>query len=200
VTPRKLGNYNIMIKKTRLSQKLKRIAIAASAVIIAAGAVYLYVDQRGNFHTVSPGRVYRSGQLTGKQLTGYAHDYGIRSVLNLRGRNEQSGWWKEEIAVSEQLGLKHYDLGLSSDKEPTEKEIQELLAILKEAPKPLLIHCQAGADRTSLASAIYLCRFEGCPYEKARRQLSFIYGHIPLLRPGTAAMDKSFTDFCGKDT
>ena len=184
-------------KKTRLFQKLRRLAVAVSLLILAAGATYLYIDQHGNFRTVSPGRVYRSGQLTEKQLTKYVKEYGIRSVLNLRGRNERSDWWKQEIAASGRLRLKHYDLSMSSHKVPTEKDDQELLTILNEAPKPLLIHCLHGADRSGLASAIYLYRFEGYPYEKARRQLSFIYGHTTLLSPRTKAMDRAFANFCG---
>jgi len=187
-----------MVKKTRFSLKLKKVIIAVSILILAAGATYLYIDQIGNFRTVSPGRVYRSGQLTEKQLMEYTKEYGIRSVLNLRGRNEQSDWWKQEIAASSRLGLKHYDIGLSSDKEPAEKEVQELVAVLQEAPKPLLIHCLAGADRSGLVSAMYLYRFERYPYEKARRQLSLIYGHSALLRPRTKAMDWAFANFCGK--
>lgn len=187
-----------MVRKTCFSLKLKRVVLAFFLLILVAGATYLYIDGNGNFRTVSPGQVYRSGQLTEKQLIKYAKEYGIRSILNLRGRNEQSDWWKEEIAASGRLGLKHYDIGLSADKEPTEKEVQELVTILQEAPKPLLIHCFAGADRSSLVSAMYLYRVEGYPYEKARRQLSFIYGHNTLLSPGTKAMDRAFANFCGK--
>ncbi|MFH2068581.1 MAG: dual specificity protein phosphatase family protein [Candidatus Omnitrophota bacterium] len=185
-----------MIKKTRLSLKLKRVILAASVLVLTAGSVYLHFDRTGNFRIVSPGRVYRSGQLTEKQLEEYAGKYGLKSILNLRGKNERADWWKKEVAVADRLGLKHYDLGLSSRKEPTEQELQELIAVLQEAPKPLLIHCFGGADRSGLASAIYLCRFEGYPYEKARKQLSFIYGHSTLLYPDKKAMDRAFANFC----
>ena len=183
---------------SRDNSKLRRLAIAVSILILTVGATYLYIDQHGNFRTVSPSRVYRSGQLTEKQLMEYAKKYGIRSVLNLRGRNEQSDWWKEEIAAAGRLGLKHYDLELSSGREPAAKEIWELETIFKDAPKPLLIHCFGGADRSALVSAMYLYRVEGYPYEKARRQLSFLYGHNTLLYPDTKAMDRAFANFCGK--
>jgi len=188
----------MVFKKFPNNSKLKRLAAAISILVLVAGVTYLHIDLTGNFHVVSPGRVYRSGQLTEKQLVEYTKKYGIRSVLNLRGKNEQSDWWKKEIAAAGRLGLKHYDVGLSSKKEPTEKEVQELIAVLQEAPKPLLIHCFGGADRSGLVSAIYLYRFEGYPYEKARRQLSFIYGHNTLLYPDKKAMDRAFANFCGK--
>lgn len=197
---KKFSSVNNKKKRSvfRNNRKLRRLAVAASLLLLAAGATYFCVNQRGNFHTVSPGRVYRSGQLTEKQLTEYTKQYGIRSVLNLRGKNEQSEWWKKEIAVSGRLGLKHYDIELSSRRKPEDKTVQELVAVLEEAPKPLLIHCFGGADRSGLVSAIYLYRFERYPYEKARRQLSFIYGHNTLLYPDSKAMDRAFADFCGK--
>ncbi len=188
----------MIFKKLLNKITLKRIGVAASILVLAAGGTYFYIDQGGNFRTVSPGRVYRSGQLTEKQLVEYTGEYGIRSILNLRGKNEHADWWKEEVAATSRLGLKHYDIGLSSRREPTEKEIQELTAILQEAPKPLLIHCSGGADRSGLASAIYLCRFEGYSYEEARKQLSFIYGHSTLLYPDKKAMDRALADFCGR--
>ena len=188
----------MIFKKLLNKITLKRLGVAASILILAAGGTYFYIDHSGNFRTVSPGRVYRSGQLTEKQLVEYTGEYGIRSVLNLRGKNEQADWWKEEVAAANRLGLKHYDLGLSSRKEPTKEEIQELIAVLQEAPKPLLIHCFGGADRSGLVSAIYLYRFEGYPYEKARRQLSFLYGHNTLFYPDKKAMDRAFANFCGK--
>ena len=188
-----------MVKKTRFSLKLKRVVVAASVLVLTAGSVYLHFDRTGNFRAVSPGQVYRSGQLTEKQLTEYAREYGIRSILNLRGRNERSDWWKEEITAASRLGLKHYDVRLSSRKEPTEKTVQALVTILQEAPKPLLIHCAGGADRSGLVSAIYLYRFEGYSYKKARRQLSFVYGHNTLLYPDKKSMDRAFADFCGRD-
>jgi len=189
----------MLFKKFPNNNKLKRLAISASVLVLAAGAIYLHFDRTGNFRTVSPGQVYRSGQLTEKQLAEYTKEYGIRSILNLRGRNEQSNWWKEEIAASSRLGLKHYDVRLSSNKEPAEKTVKELIAVLQEAPKPLLIHCFWGADRGGLVSAMYLYRFEGYSYEKARKQLSFVYGHVTLLSPGTKAMDRAFARFCGRD-
>ena len=185
-------------KKFSAKNALKRLAVTASILILMAGGTYFYIDQGGNFRTVSPGQVYRSGQLTEKQLAEYAREYGIRSVLNLRGRNEHADWWKEEVSAAGRLGLKHYDIGLSSRKEPAEKTVQELIAILQEAPKPLLIHCFGGADRSGLVSAMYLYRVEGYPYEKARKQLSFIYGHSTLLYPDKKAMGRAFANFCGK--
>ncbi len=67
------------------------------------------------------------------------------------------------------------------------------MAILKDAKHPILIHCRSGADRTGLASVIYLAKVAKVDEEVAERQLSVRYGHIgiPLLSP-TYAMDESW--------
>lgn len=46
------------------------------------------------------------------------------------------------------------------------------------APKPLLIHCESGADRSGLAAALYLAAISGAGEEVAEEQLGLKYGHI----------------------
>jgi len=173
----------------------KRIVLGCLAVILLTAAGVVTIRQQGNFHTVADGKVYRSGQLSEKQLSKYIEKYRVQSILNLRGRNEKADWWVNEVNLAERLGVSHYDVALSSKKQPGPEQFQEILCILQTAPKPLLIHCEAGADRSGLVSAVYLLEFEGYSYQKARRQLSFIYGHIPLLRPKTRAMDQALEEF-----
>ncbi len=176
---------------------LKRILwLIFLVALVATSGLFCYQIQRGNFHVVKEDKVYRSGQLTALQLEEYVGAYGIRSVLNLRGKNESADWWQEEVSVCRNLGLYHYDLPLSSKREPTQEEIIQLLNILREAPKPLLIHCEGGADRTGFASALYLYFFEDYPYQKAKRQLSFLYGHAPFFRRWTRSMDTALERFC----
>jgi protein tyrosine/serine phosphatase len=55
--------------------------------------------------------------------------------------------------------------------------------MLKDAPKPILIHCRGGADRTGLASVLYSQRIAGIPTGRAEQQLSLYFGHVgvPLI-------------------
>jgi protein tyrosine/serine phosphatase len=71
-------------------------------------------------------------------------------------------------------------LGTSADIKPTFLEIRSLLRLLKIAPRPVLIHCMGGADRSGLAAAIWQVAIKGRPKAEARRQLSFIYGHMSI--------------------
>jgi protein tyrosine/serine phosphatase len=157
--------------------------------ILVAGRLW-YLDEQGNFHPITPGEAYRSAQLDRDELEDYLARFNIRSVLNLRGKKEGRPWYEEETAVCRDLGVRHYGLRLSAEKAPDPKEIEELLRIFRSAPRPVLIHCKAGADRSGLAAALWKVVNDGTSKSVARRQLSIRYGHMPL--GPTQALDDFF--------
>jgi protein tyrosine/serine phosphatase len=67
-----------------------------------------------------------------------------------------------------------------------------LIALMRDAPKPILIHCLAGADRTGLASVIYLQQIAHIDEDTAEWQLSPIYGHLNLPFLKAYAMDETW--------
>ncbi|AUJ65659.1 protein tyrosine phosphatase (plasmid) [Aestuarium zhoushanense] len=147
-------------------------------------AFYLWgIQASGNFATVVEGEVYRSNQVTAERLAQYRDIHGIRTVLNLRGSSPGSPWYDEEVRAAAALGIQLIDFGLSAQTELTEQQVNKLTAILRDAPKPLLIHCRSGADRTGLASLIYQAVIAGIAEDRAERQLSLRFGHfsIPVL-------------------
>ena len=129
-----------------------------------------------NFHRIAPG-VYRSNQPSGSQLHAIHAKVGLRTVLNLRGTSKQSFYLFEAEACRE-LGLQLVDLSLSASHPPPRARLEELIALFHSMPKPFLIHCKSGADRTGLAAALYLLVIEKQPIEVAKRQLSFRYIHV----------------------
>ena len=48
---------------------------------------------------------------------------------------------------------------------------------MDNAPKPILFHCHSGADRTGLASMMYLLLHTNGALADAQKQISFRYGH-----------------------
>jgi protein tyrosine/serine phosphatase len=170
-----------------------RVAATAIALVLGSLAAYAGVLQiSGNFHTVIAGQLYRSAQPTSAQLERYVRDHGIETVINLRGENT-ADWYKQEIATSEKLGIKHIDFRMSASQELDPERAAELVAVMKSAPKPILIHCQAGADRSGLASALYSHWVAQKSEHFAEGQLSFYYGHVGLPYVSTAwPMDESW--------
>ena len=172
---------------------LRLVAYAAAACLAALVAWPAWLQLTGNFHEVVPGRLYRSAQPDAHDLARIAAETGIRSVLNLRGAQRGKPWYQAEIAESKALGLAHVDFKMSARRTLAPDEIAHLAETLSEMPQPLLIHCRAGADRTGLASALFLLTVENAPAEAAGRQISFAYGHVGLPVLSDAwAMDQSW--------
>ena len=138
--------------------------LAVAAVLVLALGLYLGgLHLTGNFHTVIAGELYRSAQLEPDQIEAHHASEGIASILNLRGPGPGQEWYDAEIATSARLGITHADFGMSARRILEPEKVQELIALMKRLPKPLLIHCQAGADRSGLASALYLGRSRAVP-------------------------------------
>ena len=165
--------------------------------IMTTGYVWYRVET-GNFHTVVPGKVYRAGQMTEGQWAASIQKYAIKSLLNLRGEHRGAGWYQGEVRAAAQLGVTHYDVHMSAIREVDTKTLKTILAILRQAPKPLWIHCLSGADRSGLIAALYLFAIEGQRAENAVQQLSLFYGHFPYLWSRSGAMDRSFWRYVGR--
>ena len=171
------------------------IATASASLLLGAAGLAIYcgaIIYDGNFHTVEDHVLYRSAQPGAAELRSFARQYGVKSVLNLRGANPGTHWYDEEVTASRNLGLSHYDYPLSAKRFVTRQQVAELLGIIREAPKPLLIHCQSGADRAGLVAALFRYALAGDSAAEADAQLSLVYGHFPYLTSRSGAMDNSF--------
>lgn len=162
--------------------------VVAIPVSLVGYIGYLLVT--GNFHPITNGEAYRSGQLSSDLLEKYAREYHIRSILNLRGKNSGRSWYVEEVKEAGKLKIAHYDIALSAGKQPDHEELEEILKVFREAPRPILIHCQSGADRSGLVSAMWKVYVDRKPRAEAELQLSIWYGHLSVGK--TRAMDRFF--------
>ena len=175
-----------------LMRSLKVAAVSIGLSAASVGGYWGVVMYQGNFHAVEAGILYRSAQPDRDDLAAAVQQHGVKSVLNLRGRNPGSFWYDEEIAASRELSLAHYDYSLSAKRVVTQQQIAEILNIVRQAPKPLLIHCKSGSDRAGLVSALYRFALAGAKAEDADLELSLRYGHFPYLTSRSGAMDESF--------
>ncbi|MCP4571510.1 MAG: dual specificity protein phosphatase family protein [bacterium] len=149
--------------------------IVVVALIVTVGGVY--ARQRwvtANFHEVLSGEVYRAAQPSSAQLRAWTEQHGLATVLNLR---DDRGF-QDEAADARSLGLRYVHLPIS-DSHPTKRwDFLALLDSLESLPRPLLIHCRAGADRTGAASALALMAVGERPFAEARGQLAPAYLHF----------------------
>ncbi len=103
----------------------------------------------------------------------------------------------EEMQVCEEAAVMHYDLTLSAYSELSVEEARILTDFFKTAPRPVLIHCQGGADRSGLVAAMWKVLVDKESKTEAGKQLSILYGHVPIGPP--SAMDRFFDKWCPEE-
>lgn len=168
-----------------------KTTLVTLAVILVSACAHGPLTE--NVHTVVPATVYRSAQLSPERLEQLIAQRQLKSVLNLRGASPGEAWYDQEVAVARKANILHLDLALDSRKELTPDQLGTLVAMMKHAPKPLLIHCWAGADRTGLAAALYLFELQKRDPKLAAQALSLKYFHLWMFEAG--AMDRTFASY-----
>lgn len=177
----------------RQASKLRqRVTVAIVMAVLAGGSALAAVHLENNFHAVVDGEAYRSAQPTPDRIRSYSAKYHIATIINLRGTASGQAWYDAEISTAKALGISHIDFGISGNEVLSQQKSVELIELMRSAPKPVLIHCKAGSDRTGLAAALYLAAVARLPEERSERELSLRYGHFPIPWIGTYAMDKTF--------
>ncbi len=171
--------------------------------ILVAGLLFLglpvlsaviYWEEQGNFHVVQQGTIYRSARMDEDELVRYFRNCGIKTILNLEGERTDREWYLEEGRVAAQYGVTRIDYSLNARKFVPPWKLKELLSIIEKAPKPLLIRCKSGADRTGLAASLWQLDGLGLAPDTACKQLSLVFGHFPWYNK-TVLMDDSFWNY-----
>ena len=126
-----------------------------------------------NFHKVNED-IRRSGQPSADEMAFLVKAEGIQSVLNLRDYHDDA----DEAGT---LDIVRYDIPLSAGS-IAEDDLVRILQTVKRAPKPVLIHCRHGSDRTGAAVAACRIVFDGWTVEQAVSELMEPeYGHHRTL-------------------
>jgi protein tyrosine phosphatase (PTP) superfamily phosphohydrolase (DUF442 family) len=159
-----------------------------AAVALWAG----YLFWTNNFHPVIAGEAYRSGQMRSNELVRCIQRYGIRTVVNLRGEHPEEQWYREEFQAATSQNVLHRSVALSSRKAVSKQHWDELTAILWSAPKPVLMHCDGGADRVAFAAAVYKAEIAKRSADKGLHEFSIWYGYWPFLWKEKARLRESF--------
>jgi len=174
---------------------LKYLLYLFITIIIIA---FVIIEVLGNFYKID-NDVYRSGQLNKYNLQYYAKKHNIKTILNLRGKSTKQ-FYIDELKISNDLNITHIDYEISNRVFLDFNKTSQIVSILKNAKKPLLVHCAGGADRTSLASALYQYAIKHKSSTIAKEQFSILYGHSPYFRKHVIAMDNSFDNFVKNST
>ncbi|WP_157953052.1 dual specificity protein phosphatase family protein [Limnobaculum parvum] len=114
-----------------------------------------------NFYQVDK-NLYRSGQPGAEQMQELERR-GVKSILNLRN-------FHTDNREAEGTSLKLYHIPMEAGRF-TEQQVIQALKQLYHAPKPVLIHCWHGSDRTGLMVAMYRMVFLNWSKQEAIEEL-----------------------------
>ncbi len=111
----------------------------------------------GNFYQVS-NELYRAEQPDDEAMV-QLQAMGIHSALNLREYHDDNG-------EADGTTLKLYRVAMNAG-EINDALVEKALDAIAVAPKPLLVHCWHGSDRTGAIVAMYRMVFQDWPRERA---------------------------------
>jgi protein tyrosine/serine phosphatase len=107
-----------------------------------------------NFHWIEPGVMARSNQPSPAQIALYAEKFGVKTILNARGKSD-TGYYLLEKEACERHGIALIDLRLRSREPPSVEAIHRCKQIFETIQYPALMHCKSGADRAGVAAVLY---------------------------------------------
>jgi protein tyrosine/serine phosphatase len=160
---------------------LKTLAIASAIFATGAGAMKLYDPMRvqrwfsspRNFAVVEKGAIYRSGQLQDQWVLPTFRDHGIKHIVNL-GEDKPKPDQIAERDAARELNIDRNTYFLEGDGTgPFESYVKAVkdIANARKLNQPILVHCSAGAQRTSGAIAIYQLLVLKEPTEKVKQHM-----------------------------
>jgi protein tyrosine phosphatase (PTP) superfamily phosphohydrolase (DUF442 family) len=142
------------------------------------------------FREVRTAGVYRSPQPDEDGLARTIQEYGIRTVVCLRGDGDGKAATHRAALGT---GATFRNVPMSATRPPRPETLLELWDVAARAERPLLLHCRAGVDRTGLASALVVLHDTG-DLAAARGELALLpHGHLGMF--GTQAMDEVLDRF-----
>jgi protein tyrosine/serine phosphatase len=183
---------------TKVATYLRRLFYSVAGLFAAYLAINGLLSCYPNFHVVVPGLVFRSAELSERQYVHYIEENQIKSIINLRGQALNAPWYKNEMRAVAKTGVAHYDLGLNAIGSNSPENLQKLMNLLETAPKPILIHCWRGADRTGLASAIAIILYEDVSLATATQQIGYKFGAVDSKTTGKVTF-KSYQEWLTKN-
>lgn len=153
--------------------------VSAAAIRPIDWGVPVKLDGAPNLHRVTP-VFYRSAQPLKEGFPALQRDLGIKTVVSLRA-------FHSDKRLSHGTGLKLVSVPINTwdiDRPDVVRALAEIEVAIKTGP--VLLHCQHGADRTGLITALYRMLHQGWTREKALDEMRngqfgyhAVWGNIP---------------------
>jgi len=157
-----------------LAQEAAAPVPAPAATRPAQWAEPIELEGVSNLHRIAP-MLYRSEQPTALGMKNL-EKLGIRTVISLRAFNNDQDEVKGTSLRTERVKILTWRID--------DKHVVEVMRLLKKTENgPFLIHCQHGADRTGLMSAMYrILEQDWTPDEALKELVDGGYGYHSMWK------------------
>ncbi len=137
-----------------------------------------------NFGVVDEGAVYRSGRQTPAMMKRLVETHKIKTIVDLGAYPEGSIDEKQAHAVASVLGVRRHRFFLHGDGTGDPNAyVSALRVMLDPAQRPVLVHCAAGAQRTSGCVMLYRLATQGKGLDETYEADAQRYRHRPQRNP-----------------
>lgn len=163
------------------------ITLGVVAALALSGVTYRYgihpdVSPK-NFSVVDPGKVYRSGELTPASTERVVRDRGIKTIIDLGSYDKDPIGETIAHRTAKALKVDRRVFRLEGDGRGNPQAYVEALRIMTDpARQPVLVHCSAGAQRTSACVLLYREIVQGWTRDRAMPE-AFAHDHDPRSNP-----------------
>jgi hypothetical protein len=164
--------------KTR-NRRIHKWLAAILLTMAIGGGIWWHISLNPRFSAVIDHQLFRSAQLSASRLEAVVQTYGIRTIIALLGSENGALWYENEKAVAQRHQIQVLNIGFGSHELPQYNRLNQLVDALLSAPRPILLHCYRGADRSGMASAIALILNNASSLETIEKQFSWRFGVIP---------------------
>jgi protein tyrosine/serine phosphatase len=177
------------MKLMPLSRPARRLAVILAIAIACAGAGYTYrygvrdhVLIR-NFGVVESGKLYRSGRLTPSTTEQLVRTNHIKTIVDLGAYKNDPVEQRVAQQTADALGVKRIQFALEGDGTGDPQMYVDALKVMADpANQPVLVHCAAGAQRTSVCVMLYRKIFQNVPFETSIEEAK-AHKHDPKDNP-----------------
>jgi predicted protein tyrosine phosphatase len=169
-----------MMANGHLQQRLKsifKICLVCLAILLMVGGIWVWestIKDRvipKRFGVVQEGRLYRSGLLSAALVKRVLLKYKIKVIIDLAAGSSDNRDRKAEKQAAAELGIERLTFPLRGDGTGDINNYARAIAAIvqaKQEHKPVLVHCNAGLQRTGGVIAAYRLLVE-------QKDPSFVY-------------------------
>jgi protein tyrosine/serine phosphatase len=196
--------------------KLRPWGIATVMFAFMVAAPFAYYRCRYNeskrLRIVTPGVLYRGGQMTARGLEETIRQFGIKTIMNVQNEapdpHLDNGERESELAA--RWGVRFVFIApdlIDTRKVPAEqpKAIAAFLEVMDDpANHPVLLHCRAGLHRTGVLAALFRREYEDWSIRQAMDELrdngfgrsqatvrnDYVLEYVVAYQPRRAALER----------